>query len=593
MSASVQSFNRLRRRILVLSTGLILLISLMVGLFGIAPFYVYLQGQVRGLDQELMIQAAAVSAYTNKLHMTAEQIASRSAIRDALDRFNRGDMAEHEMVEFSTPKLWDAIAADDDSIGIVRLDSNGVARIALGVSSPAAAYTAAHAADASLILGPFIQDGVPIIVAGAPIRDREFNRIGTDLVTFPTTRLTKLLHEAAPGAGIGAPFLLHVSNIGDPAPVRQRDWSGFGADVPPEITSLAPTLEPGRYRQKTIRNEKGDKEEVAVVRLADTPWVLGLRIEHKALLAPVDDLLVEMVIGIVSLSLVGAFLMYRILRPLAGRLSLTVEELAAMNRDLESARREADHANRAKSNFLAAMSHDLRTPLNAILGFSDMIRREAFGPIGQDRYRDYVNDIHDSGQLLLNMINDVLDLSKIEAGKYDLAKDRICLTQMTNRILHQFSAIPRAASLRFTTDIADDLPALNADERVLTLVLNNLVSNAVKFTPAGGTIGVSAWLNRAGAIKLSVTDTGCGMTDTDLDRVLNPYEQAQPAPAKTSEGTGLGLYLCRRFMALFGGKLHIASVPGEGTRVTLCFPPERTLTAPPAAMRPSRATIDA
>ena len=247
--------------------------------------------------------------------------------------------------------------------------------------------------------------------------------------------------------------------------------------------------------------------------------------------------------------------------------------------ELERARSQAEQANRAKTEFLANMSHDLRTPLNAILGFSEMMRARAFGPLGDARYDEYVEDIHHSGALLIALINDLLDISKVEAGKYELAEEEVDVEQLLQVCSRQVMNAAQAAEQQLSVESAPDLPALWADKRVLAQIVNNLLSNAIKFTPEGGRIAVSAWSDAEGRILLSVADNGIGMTEEGVAKALKPFEQAHNARAREHSGTGLGLHLCDNFMRLFGGTLQIESQAGEGTTVTVAFPPERAAAA--------------
>jgi signal transduction histidine kinase len=247
--------------------------------------------------------------------------------------------------------------------------------------------------------------------------------------------------------------------------------------------------------------------------------------------------------------------------------------------ELEKARLQAEKANRAKTEFLANMSHDLRTPLNAILGFSEIMRARAYGELGDPRYGEYVEDIHHSGSLLIALINDLLDIAKVEAGKYELADEHVDIEQLIQSCLRQVAPAVEAGGQRLSVAVAAGTPALLGDKRVLVQILNNLLSNAIKFTPEGGGIEVKAWSDAQERILLSVADSGIGMTEEGVAKALRPFEQAHNARAREHKGTGLGLHLCDNFMRLFGGSLEIESRAGEGTTVTVTFPPERVVTA--------------
>ncbi|MBT4890613.1 MAG: hypothetical protein HON65_13780 [Rhodospirillales bacterium] len=247
-------------------------------------------------------------------------------------------------------------------------------------------------------------------------------------------------------------------------------------------------------------------------------------------------------------------------------------------KELKQARDEAEKANKAKSEFLASMSHDLRTPLNAIMGFSDMMRAEIFGPLGNPHYEEYCEDINNSGSLLISLINDVLDLSKIEAGKYELAEDALDISTLVHTSFKQLEKMSKTANQTISINIPTDLPPLKGDERALIQTFNNLLSNAIKFTPDGGNINISAGVDETQKmIVIHFLDSGIGMSKDGIIKALQPFEQAENSHSRRDKGTGLGLHLCVNFMKLFGGTLNIESDVGEGTKVTLQFPPERTL----------------
>ena len=249
---------------------------------------------------------------------------------------------------------------------------------------------------------------------------------------------------------------------------------------------------------------------------------------------------------------------------------------------LVQAQKDAEEANQAKSKFLAAMSHDLRTPLNAIMGFSDMMRQQAFGPLSNEHYEEYVNDIYNSGTLLVSLINDILDLSKIEAGKYELVEEEISLAEIMQISAHQLQGMAERARLTMTVSTPKELPAMVGDERALVQLLNNLMSNAIKFTQPGGSVNCTAELGADNGLIVRVTDTGIGMTEEDIDQAMTPFEQVDGTHSRRHEGSGLGLHLCVNFMRLFGGTLGLQSAVGEGTAVTLNFPPYRTHPSDPA-----------
>ena len=244
-------------------------------------------------------------------------------------------------------------------------------------------------------------------------------------------------------------------------------------------------------------------------------------------------------------------------------------------RDLIRAKEAAEAANESKSAFLANMSHELRTPLNAILGFSEMMAQELLGPIGQPTYREYAEAVHKSGRHLLALIEDVLDLSKIEAGRMQPREGEVDLAGVIDFVFTTATTGAAQSGVELLRRIAPDLPALIADERMCRQIVLNLVSNALKFTPRGGRIEVSARLLAGGDVEIAVADTGIGIAPEHQAQVLEPFYQVEEAFARTRAGTGLGLPLTRKLAELHGGRLELDSAPGRGTRVRVSFPAAR------------------
>jgi PAS domain S-box-containing protein len=262
---------------------------------------------------------------------------------------------------------------------------------------------------------------------------------------------------------------------------------------------------------------------------------------------------------------------------------LIISEITERKRAEEallSAKSAAEAASLAKSQFLANMSHELRTPLNAIIGFSEVIAGEMFGPVGVPRYAEYAGDILSSGRHLLEVINDILDLSKIDAGKFSLAEEEVEVERVARAALVIARGKATGKGLAVRLDMPGYLPSLRGDQRALKQVLINLLSNAIKFTPAGGEIALRARLDGGGRMHLTVADSGIGMRPEDIPRALEPFQQVDGGLDRRHEGTGLGLPLCKRLVELHGGALLLESQPDRGTRVTIAFPAERTIARP-------------
>lgn len=249
-----------------------------------------------------------------------------------------------------------------------------------------------------------------------------------------------------------------------------------------------------------------------------------------------------------------------------------VETEEALRREKE----RAEQASRAKSEFLAHMSHELRTPLNAILGFSDIISQQLFGPVGNESYTNYAVDIHQSGKHLLSLINDLLDLSKIEAGKFDLEEEVLMIHDIARKSERLFSQRFTQRRISYFVQIDEDAQRLYADPRALSQMFFNLLSNAEKFNENGGTIEVTVSKTDDGGICIQIRDTGCGFRINETETALAPFGRIENPMTKETPGTGLGLPIVSSLIALHQGQLRIFSEIGAGTEVVLLFPPERT-----------------
>lgn len=239
--------------------------------------------------------------------------------------------------------------------------------------------------------------------------------------------------------------------------------------------------------------------------------------------------------------------------------------------------RKADSANTAKTQFLANMSHELRTPLNAILGFSEVMRHEMFGPLGSDRYRDYATDIQSSGHHLLNIIGDILDLARAEAGKLRLDEEEVDLCDLADDCLRMFGTLDSAKGVRFSFKFPPVRVRVNADPRLVRQVLINLLSNAAKFSQHGGIVTISMNTDGAGDYLIRIEDTGIGMEPEELRRAMEPFFQVESAYTRERAGAGLGLPLVRKIMELHGGGLELESKAGLGTTAIARFPARRIL----------------
>jgi len=244
---------------------------------------------------------------------------------------------------------------------------------------------------------------------------------------------------------------------------------------------------------------------------------------------------------------------------------------------LSSQQQRADSANKAKTDFLLTMSHELRTPLNAIMGFSEVMKQQLRGPLGDERYVDYANDIYDSANHLLAVINNILDISRIEAGRLELDEQAVVIGDEVDKALQQLREEARGADVKLVSEIDPDLPLLLGDAHKIRQIVINLAGNAVRYMPDSGTVTVRAARAERQGIVLTVEDDGAGMSGEDVERVLSPFVRLSNPMVRAHDGTGLGLPLVKALVELHGGEFTLASKPDHGTTATAIFPKSRVI----------------
>lgn len=262
---------------------------------------------------------------------------------------------------------------------------------------------------------------------------------------------------------------------------------------------------------------------------------------------------------------------------LTRNLAVNVEILENTTESLTEAKGDAERASRAKSEFLANMSHELRTPLNAIIGFSEVIKDERLGPVGTEAYGDYAEKIHESGLHLLDLVNDILDLSMVEAGAADIADELVEVSTIVDAAVRLIGQTAAKRSLKVERELPDRLPMLRADPRKLQQILLNLLSNAIKFTPPTGRVRIKAWNSEDGGFVFQVVDTGVGIAPEDIPKALSHFGRIGNVFTRQQGGSGLGLPLAKTLTELHGGSLDLQSAVGHGTTVTIRLPSARVV----------------
>ena len=332
----------------------------------------------------------------------------------------------------------------------------------------------------------------------------------------------------------------------------------------PSGTFQAPSLRTGEQRIYSYRAVDGFQLIVSVSMaraMALAPWYDRIRIT-----------------GMVSaLALLGSFLATSFLWRQSAR-------VRRQERIAQEARLAAEHSSRSKSEFLAHMSHELRTPMNAVIGFTEMIRTEVFGPVGSPKYQEYLRDIAASGQHLLHVVNNILDLAKVEAGKWEMEETVSDLRELCEATAQMVRERARSAEVALSVSPSGPSLSIRADRRLMHQILINLLTNGIKFTERGGRVTLWWSLNDDGGVALGVTDTGVGMTEDDRRSVLEPFGRGSAELARARHDTGLGLSICRQFAEMHGGRMAIESTLGKGTTVTVTLPRDRVIEAAAATV---------
>lgn len=377
---------------------------------------------------------------------------------------------------------------------------------------------------------------------------------------------TQVLHQIVEHCPVGAIVLCNDTNACLMANSALIDW--LGRDF---IETLA----------ETPPAPVGDRMDDAIAILTDPQFSASMT-EHEITWVAPDGNMQWILLSGRPLTFEGRQVRIIWFRDISTRRRQALDlqsKVTEKTRQLEEALHRADLASLAKTQFLANMSHELRTPLNSIIGFSDLLQKEMFGPIGSERYAEFVTHIHSAGAHLLELINDILDVSRIELGEMGLKEDLFDLVRSVAATIAMIRPKLVEKGHQFTADLPDVPVGFQGDERQIRQILMNLLTNAVKFTEPNGSIALTLTVDRENGVALTVEDNGIGIREVDLDRVLNPFEQATDETySRSIEGAGLGLYLTQAIAKAHGGDLAIESAPGQGTAVTVTLPASRLRT---------------
>jgi signal transduction histidine kinase len=333
--------------------------------------------------------------------------------------------------------------------------------------------------------------------------------------------------------------------------------------------------------RRGISTLDGTQQIMTARAVAGFPLVVMARFSQTQVLA--DWRSQATVIASIALGCVIALAFMFTLLVKRARLHEDIHRVERERDEAAQARQRAEAASRAKSEFLANMSHELRTPLNAIIGFSQAIEGQIFGPGAMPRYIEYSRHIHDSGRHLLALISDILDMSRIEVGRFEIAEEVLDIPALVESCAAMVRRQAESGAVELVIDIQRGIPPIRGDRRTLVQVILNLLSNAVKFTPAGGCVSVSARIDEEACFNLVVADTGIGIAPAVLPWLFEPFQQGDPKISRKYGGTGLGLSISKSFVELHGGRIAIESEPDKGTTATVVLPPERVIRTPQLA----------
>jgi signal transduction histidine kinase len=423
-------------------------------------------------------------------------------------------------------------------------------------------------------------------------------RMGTDAFAI-VPGLAPLVERAQRATGEGAAAATAITRLGGELqlvaaapllPAGEGGWSRFAGasdERAGPVVALAEPLSPERLRAMAadyllddlaITSDPPESGRASLPLKAADGGALGYLSWRQELPSRgfLMTILPPILAVIGSIALLGGFLL---------------KGITASTAALQRAKERAQAADRSKTEFLANMSHELRTPLNAVIGFSETMKMELFGRLGHDKYRDYAGAIYDSGSHLLEVINDILDLSKIEAGKFEIEEDRVDVSEVVGAALRMVETRAEEAGVRLQVRLPQPPRRMLADGRAVKRILLNLLSNAIKFTPAGGQVTVAARVVDEAGYELSVEDTGIGIALEHQALVMQPFVQVESAFRRRTAGTGLGLPLVKSLTELHGGTVTLASEPNHGTLVTVRMPWSRVLPVETAMPGPALSAV--
>ncbi|WP_259781993.1 sensor histidine kinase [Aestuariispira ectoiniformans] len=585
--------SRIRRNILIYTSLGAFCVAMITAVVLAYPLYLKQRDHSRSaLEHVARLEAVSLAEYSHRLREVALQVAADTRARLVLEDYNRHKITKTAVQAMLRPVLTDALVQGEDVVGIQRVDANHNRLVSVGERIDPLFWPPVPGPEQGMtVAGPVAVNGQWRLIVRSLIRvPGEKEPLGTDILSFSSDGLARVLAQG------------HAQAQGSLAVLAARvngDWRFLQGQENGQLVDLAmfrrfnarPALTDRLLvgASPTGYYEDGDVGFAPAV-VPGTDWHVMVRRAIESRYGAFYSALRLSVAVAAVLAALGALVALVLTRSLSvvpekeavaqdGRIAEKTRSLMDITEELKSAREDAEEASRVKSRFLATTSQELRTPLSAIRGYAELISNPSPSDANLERLAYFGYRIYETSDQIMSMIDNLLDFSKVEAGKVRLAMDDVSLRDVLGMSMRLVEPMARERKIDLSLTIDPTLDIIQADREALSRMVGNLLSNAVKFTDPSGHVALSASRGEGGALEIEVSDTGRGMSAGQLRKALRPFEQADIGVARQYPGTGLGLALVNGLVALHGGRLVLESEPGAGTRARLVFPDQQAVAA--------------